>query len=90
MACVPLSLPPTILIQGIADAETPPTQLAKRYHPDSSTEKDAKEKFVEIQEAYDVRPPSLPVPSPTSSSCPTDSKPLDVTGPLGRQEARRL
>ncbi|GAA5898607.1 hypothetical protein JCM8208_004712 [Rhodotorula glutinis] len=28
--------------------------LAKRYHPDSSTEKDAKEKFVEIQEAYDV------------------------------------
>lgn len=36
-------------------------QLAKKYHPDSSTEKDAKEKFVEIQEAYDVRPffPSL-------------------------------
>ncbi|KPV77032.1 uncharacterized protein RHOBADRAFT_51996 [Rhodotorula graminis WP1] len=28
--------------------------LAKRYHPDSSTEKDAKEKFVEIQEAYDI------------------------------------
>ncbi|GAA5943247.1 uncharacterized protein JCM15063_005306 [Sporobolomyces koalae] len=29
-------------------------QLAKKYHPDSSKEKNAKEKFVEIQEAYDV------------------------------------
>ncbi|GAA5974134.1 hypothetical protein JCM11641_003457 [Rhodosporidiobolus odoratus] len=29
-------------------------QLAKKYHPDSSKEKDAKEKFVEIQEAYDT------------------------------------
>ncbi|GAA5976782.1 hypothetical protein JCM5350_007246 [Sporobolomyces pararoseus] len=29
-------------------------QLAKKYHPDSSKEKGAKEKFVEIQEAYDV------------------------------------
>ncbi|KAL7752069.1 mdj1 protein precursor [Sorochytrium milnesiophthora] len=29
-------------------------QLAKKYHPDTSSEKGAKEKFVEIQEAYDV------------------------------------
>lgn len=29
-------------------------QLAKKYHPDSNKEKGAKEKFVEIQEAYDV------------------------------------
>lgn len=29
-------------------------QLAKKYHPDSSKEPGAKEKFVEIQEAYDV------------------------------------
>ncbi|GAA5912057.1 hypothetical protein JCM6882_002020 [Rhodosporidiobolus microsporus] len=29
-------------------------QLAKKYHPDSSKEKDAKERFVEIQEAYDI------------------------------------
>ncbi|GAA6029968.1 hypothetical protein JCM8097_009193 [Rhodosporidiobolus ruineniae] len=29
-------------------------QLAKKYHPDSSKEKDAKERFVEIQEAYDT------------------------------------
>ncbi|GAA6061176.1 hypothetical protein JCM10212_002389 [Sporobolomyces blumeae] len=29
-------------------------QLAKKYHPDSSKEKGAKEKFVEIQEAYDT------------------------------------
>lgn len=32
-------------------------QLAKKYHPDSSKEKGAKEKFVEIQEAYDVSAP---------------------------------
>ncbi|KAM0786172.1 hypothetical protein ACM66B_006979 [Microbotryomycetes sp. NB124-2] len=29
-------------------------QLAKKYHPDSNKEKGAKEKFVEIQEAYDI------------------------------------
>ncbi|BGP22115.1 molecular chaperone DnaJ [Rhodotorula toruloides] len=29
-------------------------QLAKKYHPDSSKEPGAKEKFVEIQEAYDT------------------------------------
>ncbi|GAA5873283.1 hypothetical protein JCM3774_005931 [Rhodotorula dairenensis] len=29
-------------------------QLAKKYHPDSSKEPGAKEKFVEIQEAYDI------------------------------------
>ncbi|KAG8964258.1 hypothetical protein FRC03_002025 [Tulasnella sp. 419] len=28
--------------------------LAKKYHPDTSKEKDAKEKFVEIQAAYDI------------------------------------
>ncbi|GJN87827.1 hypothetical protein Rhopal_000782-T1 [Rhodotorula paludigena] len=28
--------------------------LAKKYHPDSSKEKDAKERFVEVQEAYDI------------------------------------
>ncbi|ORZ33126.1 hypothetical protein BCR44DRAFT_1462676 [Catenaria anguillulae PL171] len=29
-------------------------QLAKKYHPDTSSEPNAKEKFVEIQQAYDV------------------------------------
>jgi DnaJ-domain-containing protein 1 len=29
-------------------------QLAKKYHPDTSKEKNAKDKFVEIQEAYEV------------------------------------
>lgn len=29
-------------------------QLAKKYHPDVSTEPDAEEKFKEVQEAYDV------------------------------------
>lgn len=29
-------------------------QLAKKYHPDVSTEKDAEAKFKEVQEAYDV------------------------------------
>ena len=29
-------------------------QLAKKYHPDVSTEKDAETKFKEVQEAYDV------------------------------------
>ncbi|KAI9179308.1 mdj1 protein precursor [Blastocladiella emersonii ATCC 22665] len=29
-------------------------QLAKKYHPDTSSEPKAKEKFVEIQEAYDI------------------------------------
>ena len=28
--------------------------LAKKYHPDVSTEPDAEEKFKEVQEAYDV------------------------------------
>lgn len=31
------------------------TQLARKYHPDTNPDKSAKEKFVEIQEAYDVR-----------------------------------
>lgn len=31
-------------------------QLAKKYHPDSNKDKAAQAKFVEIQEAYDVRP----------------------------------
>jgi molecular chaperone DnaJ len=30
-------------------------QLAKKYHPDTNKEPGAKEKFVEIQEAYNVR-----------------------------------
>ena len=30
-------------------------QLARKYHPDTNKEKDAQEKFVEIQAAYDVR-----------------------------------
>lgn len=30
-------------------------QLAKKFHPDSNKDKSAKAKFVEIQEAYDVR-----------------------------------
>lgn len=29
-------------------------QLAKKYHPDTNKDKDAKEKFVEIQEAYEL------------------------------------
>ena len=29
-------------------------QLAKKYHPDTNKSADAKEKFVQIQEAYDV------------------------------------
>lgn len=29
-------------------------QLAKKWHPDTNKEKDAHEKFMEIQEAYDV------------------------------------
>ena len=29
-------------------------KLAKKYHPDVSTEKDAEAKFKEVQEAYDV------------------------------------
>lgn len=33
--------------------------MAKKWHPDSSKEKDAKEKFHEIQAAYDVRSVSL-------------------------------
>ena len=33
----------------------PALQLAKKFHPDSNKEKTAKEKFVEIQNAYDVR-----------------------------------
>jgi DnaJ-class molecular chaperone len=30
------------------------SQLAKKWHPDTSKEKDAAEKFQEIQAAYDV------------------------------------
>ena len=30
-------------------------QLARKHHPDTNPDKNAKEKFVEIQEAYDVR-----------------------------------
>lgn len=29
-------------------------QLARKYHPDTNPDKGAQEKFVEIQEAYDV------------------------------------
>ena len=29
-------------------------QLAKKYHPDTSTEESAQEKFKEVQEAYEV------------------------------------
>ena len=29
-------------------------KLAKKYHPDVNKEKDAEEKFKEVQEAYDV------------------------------------
>ncbi|KAJ3033068.1 hypothetical protein HK097_004978, partial [Rhizophlyctis rosea] len=29
-------------------------QLAKKYHPDTTQEPNAKEKFIEIQEAYDI------------------------------------
>jgi curved DNA-binding protein CbpA len=30
-------------------------QLARKYHPDTNPDKSAREKFQEIQEAYDVR-----------------------------------
>ncbi len=30
-------------------------QLARKYHPDTNPDKNAQGKFVEIQEAYDVR-----------------------------------
>lgn len=30
-------------------------QLARKFHPDTNPDKGAREKFVEIQEAYDVR-----------------------------------
>ena len=42
-----------------ADSFTVPSlasQLAKKYHPDQNKEAGSKEKFVEIQAAYDVRP----------------------------------
>lgn len=29
-------------------------QLAKKYHPDTNKDKDAREKFVEIQGAYEI------------------------------------
>ena len=29
-------------------------QLARKYHPDTNPDKNAREKFVEIQQAYDV------------------------------------
>ena len=29
-------------------------QLARKYHPDTNPDKSAKEKFVEIQDAYEV------------------------------------
>ena len=35
-------------------------QLAKKFHPDTSKEPDAKNKFVEVQEAYEVRMKALP------------------------------
>ena len=31
-------------------------QLARKYRPDTNPDKNAKAKFVEIQEAYDVQP----------------------------------
>lgn len=31
------------------------SQLARKYHPDTNADKGARDKFVEIQEAYDVR-----------------------------------
>jgi molecular chaperone DnaJ len=34
-------------------------QLARKYHPDTNTDKSAQDKFLEIQEAYDVRPLSV-------------------------------
>lgn len=37
-----------------ADIKKAYRQLAKKYHPDVSTEKDAETKFKEVQEAYDV------------------------------------
>jgi hypothetical protein len=30
-------------------------KLARKYHPDTNPDKSAQEKFVEIQDAYDVR-----------------------------------
>lgn len=32
------------------------TQLAKEFHPDSNKASTAKEKFLDIQEAYEVQP----------------------------------
>ena len=37
-----------------ADIKKAYRQLAKKYHPDVSTEKDAEKKFKEVQEAYDA------------------------------------
>lgn len=31
------------------------TKLARKYHPDTNPDKNARDKFVEIQDAYDVR-----------------------------------
>lgn len=30
-------------------------QLARKFHPDTNPDKNARDKFVEIQDAYDVR-----------------------------------
>lgn len=58
-------------------------QLAKKFHPDSNKDKGAKEKFVEIQEAYDVRPVALQLLLPVTHT-------VSLSDALGRQEARRL
>jgi molecular chaperone DnaJ len=39
-------------------------KLARKYHPDTNPDKNAREKFVEIQQAYDVGP----LPTPPSST----------------------
>lgn len=44
------------LCQYITGLNAVDVQLARKYHPDTNKEKDAQEKFVEIQAAYDVRP----------------------------------
>jgi molecular chaperone DnaJ len=34
-------------------------QLARQYHPDSNKDPSAKDKFIEIQQAYDVGSPHI-------------------------------
>lgn len=41
---------------GVACLAKPFAQLARKYHPDTNPDKNARDKFQEIQEAYDVRP----------------------------------